>query len=169
MQPGRWFAVRFALLAATLLGLYYFPYPPGSAVKHWLDAYLAGYAATAGFVLRRFEPAVYVVGQDILGRYSLRIVKTCDAMDVKILLVSAIVAWPAPAVRRVAAALVAVLALFVVNVTRICTLYYVGLTWPAAFELLHLEIWPALILVVAVAAFVGYIAWTSRARRDELA
>jgi hypothetical protein len=88
------FAITFALLCGVLLGLYYFPYSEGGRIRPVLDGFLHRYAASAGLVLRWFEPRVQVIGQDIIGRYSLRIVKTCDAMDVTILLMSAIVAWP---------------------------------------------------------------------------
>ena len=72
------------MISGCLLGLYYFPYSDAGPVKKWLDAYLHGYASSAATVLRWFEPEVSVVGQTIAGRASLRIVRTCDAMDVTI-------------------------------------------------------------------------------------
>lgn len=163
--PALRFAITFALLAATLLSLYYFPYPQGSAVRAYTDAFLHGYAATAGAVLARFEPFVRVSGQDIIGRYSLRIVKTCDAMDITILLVSAMLAWPCPWARRATGTLVAILVLFVVNVARICALYYVGVHAPSSFEFMHLDLLPAFLLLVAVGVFLVFTDWANKKPR----
>ena len=50
----------------------------------------------------------------------------------------------------------------VVNIVRICSLYYVGVYSPSSFELAHLEIWPAIILLVALGIFFGLIGWERR-------
>ena len=154
---GWQFGVSFALTATALLGLYYFPYPRGSVMQRVLAGYLHHYAWVSGSLLRLLEPNIIVSGQDILGRYSVRIVKTCDGMDVNILLFSAIMAWPCVVRRRVAAAAIGVAVLFVVNTSRICSLYLIGVYAPASFELVHLELWPVLILIVAVIFFLLFI------------
>ena len=51
-------------------------------------------------------------------------------MDVQILLVLAVSAWPTTARKRIVAALVGCLAIFILNVARICSLYYVGVHLP---------------------------------------
>ncbi len=148
------FVVVFGLLAVTLLGLYYFPYPEGSTVQRWLDAYLRGYAAVSGAILRCFEPTLLVQGQSLIGRFSLRIVKTCDAMDVQILFASAVLAWPGPWLRRLVAAVLGAAVILVANVLRICSLYFVGVYMPDWFEFAHVELWPAILLVLATGMFV---------------
>jgi exosortase H (IPTLxxWG-CTERM-specific) len=159
---ARRFALVFALSSCALLALYYFPYPEGSWMKHELAGYLRAYAATAGAVLRWFDPSVVVRGQDIVGRYGLRIARTCDAMDVQILFVCAVLAWPTEWRVRALVAAGGAAALFVVNVARICSLYYVGLWRPSWFEFVHLELWPAVIVIAAVAAFAAFAIWTRR-------
>jgi exosortase/archaeosortase family protein len=156
------FVLTFALVSGCLLGVYYFPYSDGGSAKKWLDAYLHGYAASAGLVLSWLEPHIEVTGQTIVGRYSLRIVRTCDAMDVTILLLAAVLSWPSRWTRRLVAAAVGIGALFLVNIVRICSLYYVGVYFPSSFELAHLEIWPAIILLVALGIFFGLIGWERR-------
>lgn len=158
-SPARRFALVFGIMSGSLLSAYYFPYANDTAMRGWLDAYLRGYAALAGGVLRWFEPTLRVEGQNIVGRSSLRIVKTCDAMDVQILFLSAVLAWPG---RRLVGGLVAaagVLGLFVINVIRICSLYYIALVVPSWFDFAHLELWPAAMVVAAVAGFVAFTLW----------
>src|SRR5579871_3773725 len=95
----RRFAVTFAVLATVLLGLYYLPGQPAALEQ----AIPRAYACVAGFFLRAIDPGLRVQGTDLLGGASLRIVKTCDAMDVTILLASALLAWPRPWPRRLLA------------------------------------------------------------------
>jgi exosortase/archaeosortase family protein len=156
------FALTFGLLAVTLLGLYYFPYPDGGVVKPCIDGFLHCYAVVASVFIRLLEPGVQVVRSDIIGRFPMRIVRTCDAMDVQILVASALLAWPAPWPRRLVSIVVSAVILCAVNVARICSLYFVGVRFPAYFEVAHLEVWPALILVTAVALFFAMTAWSNR-------
>jgi exosortase/archaeosortase family protein len=152
-RPAVWFVLRFALLSAVLLGIYYYPYSDSSPIQPWIDGFLDRYAASAGWVLHWLEPQVRVVGTSIIGRYSLRIVKTCDAMDVTILLTSAILAWPSPWRRKLIGALAGILLLYVLNVLRICSLYGIGIMYPSFFETAHVDVWPAIILVASVSFF----------------
>src|SRR5262249_51781524 len=94
------FMLRFGVIAAVFCGLYAYPYAEGSWVQRALSRYLEAYASAAGAVLSLFDHDVRVVGSDIAGRFALRIVKDCDAMDVNILLSAAILAFPASAGRR---------------------------------------------------------------------
>ena len=152
------FVVVFGVTSAVLLAAYYFPYSTGSTMRSVLDAYLKGYATVAGAILRPFEPNLVVSGQDIIGRYSIRIVKTCDGMDVYILFVSAIMAWPCALRRRLMGAAVGLALLVVTNTARICSLYYVGVYAPSSFEFVHIELWPVVILLLAVTLFLLFIA-----------
>ena len=146
----------FAAIAVPLLVAYYFPYASDSWVHKLLEKYLRGYAAAAGTMLRVFEPNIRVNGQDILGRYSMRIVKTCDGMDVNILFASAVLAWPTGFRQRLVAVATGLTLLSVMNVLRICTLYCVGVYAPTSFELVHIELWPIAILAAAAGSFMAF-------------
>jgi exosortase/archaeosortase family protein len=161
-RPARRFVLMFVVIAGLLLPAYYFPYSHGSSIERVFEAYLHGYAVVAGGLLRLFDRGVFVVGQDITGAFSLRLVKTCDAMDVTLLFVSAVVAWPGDRRRRLLAALAGAVLLFFVNTLRICALYLVGLHFPSSFELVHLEIAPIVLLAVAVGAFFLFSRWMAR-------
>jgi len=102
---------------------------------------------------------VRVVGHDIVGRTSLTVAKNCDAMDVCLLFASAIVAFPARWSRRLAGIAAGILVLTTINVLRIASLYYVDLRWPAAFDVIHAEVWPLALVALAVAAFLWWSRW----------
>ena len=154
MPNGARFAVRFALIAGVLFGLYSFPYVACGISEAGFDRYLAGYARLTGWVLGWFEPGVRVTGTVISGRFSLEIVKSCDAMEDNILFLSAVFALPSPARRRAAAAALGLTLLVIANLARLVSLYFVGLYAPSAFEFFHIELWPLLLILLTVGAFV---------------
>jgi exosortase/archaeosortase family protein len=151
------FVFFFALTAGVLFSIYSFPYPEGSLGQRWSDGYLRAYSHLAGGVLATFEPHVSVSGQNIMGRYPLRIVRGCDAVDAQILLMAAVLASHLYSWRwRIAGALAGFVVLTAANVLRICSLYYVGLLRPAYFDFCHHELWPLLLIVLAAGAFVWW-------------
>lgn len=153
------FAVVFACVAGALLAAYSFPYAAHGVREDLFAWYLAGYAQAAGAMIRLTDPAVHVSGAEIVGRTSLTIAKNCDAMDVNMLLVAAIIAFPARWRRRLAGIAAGVAALTLVNILRIVTLYHVNLRAPTAFDFLHTEVWPFGMVVAAVAAFALWSRW----------
>jgi exosortase/archaeosortase family protein len=157
------FAVVFALVGGALLTLYSFPYAQHGIREDWFARYLALYARLAGLVLRVFDSGVHVAGNDIVGRVSLTVAKNCDAMDVSLLFVAAVVAFPAPWRRRLVGMGAGVAALTVVNVLRIVSLYYVDVHWPRAFEAVHAEVWPLAIVALAAGAFLAWCRWAQSA------
>jgi exosortase/archaeosortase family protein len=116
-----------------------------------------------------FDPRVVVQGNVVTGRYALSIVKTCDAMEANLLFLAAVLAFPAaPAPvkrrwpRKLLAALAGIAAISALNVARICSLYAVGIYYPSAFELFHIEVWPLLLIGAAAALFAVAARWLSR-------
>jgi exosortase/archaeosortase family protein len=160
------YAIRFCLtflaVAGALSLLYAFPYAKNGAVERAFDQYLAAYARAAGALLSLFDSEVRVVGDRILGRYPLQIVKDCDAMDAKILLASAIAAFPARTRDRVIGVIACVFGIFVANLTRIASLYFVGIHAPDSFEFAHRELFPLLLVALAAVLFLGWVRWVRR-------
>ena len=158
---GLRFALVYAAIAATLFAIYAFPFELFGAQHDWLNGYLAGYAHLAGAVLRVFDGSVVVDGTFIHGRYPLQIVRNCDAAEVNILFVSAMLAFPGALSRKAIPLLSGVAVLVGANVTRICSLYYVGVFAPNWFRTAHEEIWPLLLVICAVVVFLVCVRYLS--------
>jgi exosortase/archaeosortase family protein len=156
------FAAGFVLVAGVLFTVYTLPTDQGGISESVFSAYLGWYARLTGHVLALFDPAVSVHGQDVVGRYSLRIVRNCDAMEANILFASAVLAFPGAWKKRLAGVVLGIPLLVAVNVLRICSLYYVGIHWPSAFEVFHLEVWPLILIACGVAAFLIWAVWAEQ-------
>src|SRR3954470_17594783 len=82
---GLRFAIGYVVIAAVLFSIYGFPFELFGARSDWLAGYLRLYARLAGGALQLFERGVVVTGDRIDGRFSLQIVRNCDAIEVNIL------------------------------------------------------------------------------------
>jgi exosortase family protein XrtM len=154
------FAVVFALSAGVLLTVYSFPYAEHGMREDLFTWYLGAYARLSGWVIRLFDPSAHVAGTDVIGRTSLTIAKYCDAMDVNLLLIAAMLACPSSWKRRLVGIVAGVLLLSVVNIGRIVALYQIGVHAPGAFEFVHAELFPLLMVVLAVGVFVVWARWS---------
>jgi len=150
------FLGRFVIVAGIGLGLYYFPYDPRSFPARCMHHYLAAYAHLAGAAVRFFDSRVRVIGTDILGRFNLTFAMNCDAMDVFILFSSAVLSFPSTWRHRSLGLTAGLVTLVTLNVVRITSLYWVGVHFPRAFELLHIDLWP---MAIVGATSGGFLLW----------
>jgi exosortase/archaeosortase family protein len=166
MNPFQRRALRYVALAAVLGGAayaaLYFPYPPGSFPVRLLSWYLHQVAwASAGGVWL-FDRSVTVHEDVVQGRFSLKIVLDCAALDAHALYGAAVLAYPAPWRTRLGGFVAGTALLAAVNVVRIAVLYVVGLRWPPAFHVLHEEV---LQFGIVLTAFLAFVAWILRVQR----
>lgn len=152
-SPASRFVVRFAAFALAGFVAYGFPYAPESAVSGWFESYLRAYAEVVAAVLSLFESELVVNGTTLIGRTTIQVVRSCDAMDANILLASAILASEGSRARKLFAVVLALAFVAVLNVTRIVSLYFALVHYPGCFGALHLEVWPLILLLAAGAAF----------------
>ena len=156
--------LTFGVRAGALLTLYSFPMAHGVR-ESFFEWYLSGYARMTGLILKLSDPGIRVAGRQITGRASLTIVKNCDAMDVNIMLVAAMLAFPSRWPLRAAGIAGGVALLLAANIARIVSLYYVSARWPRAFDVIHVELWPLALVVLATVVFVTWSRWAVRAAR----
>ena len=159
---GLRFAIGYVLVAAVLFSIYGFPFELFGARSDWLAGYLRMYARLAGSALRLFESGIVVSGDRIDGRFSLQIVRNCDAIEVNILFASAVLAFPAPWLRRTLALAGGLALLVVANIARICLLYFVGVYRPHWFKTAHEEIMPLFLIALTALSFLFWARYLTR-------
>lgn len=161
------FVSCFCLVAVLLFGVYCFPYADVGISESVFNWYIDGYARAVAFVLRLFESHITLIDNQIHGRVSLEVAKSCDAIECLILFVAAVVAAPGALSRKLAVLLVGLPGLAALNVTRIVALYYAGVLWPTSFHAFHTVIWPLVLVAVTVLAFLRARRWLQPSERTE--
>jgi len=122
--------------------------------------YLAFNARVAGAVLGALGEHTRVSDRSIAGdRYALEVSRGCDAVQPTALYLSAILATPAAWKRRLAGIAAGVLVLFALNLVRIVSLYYVGAFAPDWFDVVHVDLWGAVFVLLAVSL---WLLWAYR-------
>lgn len=168
MSSGTWsesrrFALSYAAISGSLFASYFvFTFPYSGWPYALFTRYLHVYALVAATLLRAFDPLVSVSQNDIVGRTSLAIVRGCDGSEVLILFAGAVLASHLHSWRlRLVGVVVGIAALSAANVARICSLYFVGVHAPSSMELWHLELWPLILVLLAVGLFLFWGRWAS--------
>jgi exosortase/archaeosortase family protein len=159
--------IRFLTIFATVL-LVYFGATLTPPVKNWFfPAYLRLNAQVSGGLLRALGQNVKVEDRaiSISGGATLQIERGCDAVDPSALFVAAVIASPVRWTSRFPAALGGTLLLMVLNLARVVSLFFVRLHYPKAFDFMHLDVWQALFIFLAILLW-GL--WASRASRTAL-
>ncbi len=163
-RDGR--SLRFVIMAAVVMAvfysLYYYPYDANSAPGRLIAGYLAGYARASAALIALVDPAVFVHDNVIAGRFSLKIVKSCAATDIKAMFAAAVLAFGAPLRLRIVGMIVGLVALTALNIARIATLYFVGIHLPGWFDTIHEELFQLTLFAAALGCFAAWLAYVRR-------
>lgn len=89
----------------------------------------------------------------------------CDAVEPSALFVSAVLASPVPLLSRLSAAAIGTIVLMLLNLIRVVSLFLVRVYYPQAFDTMHLDVWQALFIFLAI---VFWAMWASRVSRQRV-
>lgn len=132
--------------------------PPG---QQWFVAPWTAMVAQASIAaMQVFDPAVAAAGAVITSTktgFSVVILAGCNGVEAMIVLVAAIVAYPAPWRHRLVGLVAGVAAIQVLNLVRIVSLFYLGQWNRGLFEWAHLYAWQALIMLDALVVFLVWL------------
>ena len=152
------FALKFGALMILFNGLILTPY-----FDHLLYSYLAANAWVANGILHWLGQDTSVAEITVRSaRFAITVRRGCDAVEPSWFLCAALISFPAPFIRKVMGILAGVALLQVLNLIRIVSLYFIGLHYPRYFGPAHLEIWPVMFIIAAIALWIGWIGWSRR-------
>jgi len=86
----------------------------------------------------------------------------CNGVEATIVLIAAVLAFPAPWKARFVAIALGFLAVQGLNIVRIISLFYLGDWNLEAFKWIHLYLWPALIMLDVLIVFIVYLRYLGR-------
>lgn len=129
--------------------------------------YTKAITATAAGVLNLLGEHVRRAGTLISGRLFVVDIKNgCNGIEAMVFIIAAMIAFDAPIRERLIGIGVGAVAIQLLNLIRIVTLYWIGAHRREWFETFHLAIWQTVIFISAIVVFLW---WTSRVQQSDAA
>lgn len=156
--------LSFLLVFAVLLAVFYVSIAfSRSYNERFLPSYHHLIARVSGGVLAVLGHETTVADTSISSpKFSVQIVRGCDAVEAIALFVCAVLAFPLPFLKKLAGLIVGAPLLLILNLVRIVSLFLVGVYSPRLFALTHLDVWQALFIFFAVLLWIIWLLWATR-------
>jgi exosortase H (IPTLxxWG-CTERM-specific) len=140
------FFIVFVALQALLFGLELTPWAQAHFVEPWTNAL----ARISTWLVTVFDPNVMAVGKimrSTTNGFAVSIEAGCNGVEATIVLLAAILAFPAPWKNKLAGLAAGIVAVQGLNIVRVISLFYLGQWDRQWFEWAHLYVWQALIML----------------------
>jgi len=137
--------------------------------KAVIEPFTGALAALSAGLILPFDDSVVAYGKVLQFTdtgFAVSIEAGCNGVEATIVLVAAVLAFPAPWRARLLAIGAGFLAVQAMNILRIISLFYLGRWNMDAFTWVHLYLWPVLIMLDVLIVFVVYLRWLSRRTGD---
>jgi exosortase H (IPTLxxWG-CTERM-specific) len=129
---------------------------------HVIVPFTSSLAHISVWLMRLFDHSVVAQGDaivDALRGGGIRIVAGCNGVEAVLILVSAVLAFPAPWKHKLAGIGLGFVAIQALNLVRIVSLYYLQRWNTVWFEWFHLYLWQALIILDALVFWLVWLRW----------
>ena len=155
------FFILFVLLLAVLFGLELTPWVQDWFVVPWTSAL----AKISTSLVTLFDGNVEATGKIIRSNtngFAVSIEAGCNGVEATLVLLAAMLAFPAPWKHKVVGLVIGILAVQLLNILRVVSLFYLGQWNYDVFEWAHLYVWQALIMLDVL---VVWLIWVRRVPR----
>jgi exosortase H (IPTLxxWG-CTERM-specific) len=158
LRPEARFLITFLLVLGASFAL--LAWKPVN--DHVVEPFTGQIAKMSGVTLRALGEPVTRVGTALRSpRFAVNIKNGCNGVEAMVILLAAIVAFPASWKARLAGLAVGAAAIQVVNLLRVVVLFLTGTYWPRFFDTSHTVVWQSLVILSAVLI---WILWARRVR-----
>ncbi len=140
------FFISFVVILVALFAAELTPPVQKALVLPWTEAL----ARISAGLITMFDPRVAAFGkilQSTANGFAVSIEAGCNGIEAAIILIAAMLAFPAPWKHRVIGVLAGLSAVQALNIVRVISLFYLGQWNTKAFEWAHLYLWQALIML----------------------
>ncbi len=129
-----------------------------------------GLARVTGAILTVFGEAPFVEGNVVATeRFGITVVTACTGLFITGLFLVAVIAFPAGIRAKLIGATLGIGGMFVLNVVRLVSLYFIGVHLPNLLDTFHLLVWQSLLVVLAVLLWLFWVGvWGRSTRREEV-
>jgi exosortase H (IPTLxxWG-CTERM-specific) len=114
-------------------------------------------ATVSGHLLGLFGEKISINGCSLSSpRFSVTIYNGCNGLIATLILLSGVLAFPARWTGKMIGVIGGILAIQIINLVRIVSLFYIGVFVPKLFNQAHIYIWQSIVILASVAL---WIAW----------
>ena len=167
-----WFAthgrdLRFLIIFAVLMGGYYLLTTTNPMKTRFFPWYLRLNAQLAAGTLNAFGyDGVEAKSTALTSKHgSISVERGCDAVEPTALFAAAVLASPMAFGTKLPAVAVGALFLAAVNVIRIISLFLSAAHWKPAFDILHLDVWQAVFIFLALLLWLTWVSWAGKRQK----
>lgn len=122
-----------------------------------VDPYTGFVAKMSGAVLRLIGEDIVVDGLHLRSaRFSVTIYNGCNGLITSLIFISGVLAFPARWKAKLVGAIGGLIAIQIINLVRIVSLYYIGVFLPQFFNQSHIFVWQSVVILAGVTL---WIAW----------
>ena len=178
-SPGRepsgesWFRthgrdLKFILVFGSFLTAYYIFSTTDIMSQRFFPWYLELNASASGWLLQNIGfDDVTVRGKTIRSTTSagITVERGCDAIEPAAMFIAAVLGSPVLFRRKIPAIILGTLFLLLLNLVRLASLFLTGIYLRSLFDLMHLNVWQAAFIIVALMLWALWAARESRLRK----
>jgi exosortase family protein XrtM len=158
---GAWFVALIALFSAVTFA----PFLQG-----FFTGYLQLDARLGGIILNGLGQQTHCVGDTISSsRFAETVLSECSANEFVVFLWAGILAFPTAVRRKIVGLILGTVAVGLVNLARIVTLFLVGVYRPQIFPTVHEELWPGLFSIAMILFVAGWASWATQKGKSHAA
>lgn len=142
--------LRFLAIFSVLLAVLFIAELTPPAQRWVVQPWTNFVALMSGAVASWIDPNTIVTGptlMDPVSRFGVTIVAGCNGVEATIMLLAAMVAYPASLTAKAWGLVIGTIAVQGLNLVRVVSLYFIGRWSMPAFEFAHLYAWQVLILL----------------------
>ncbi|MFQ5493970.1 MAG: exosortase H [Phycisphaerae bacterium] len=162
--------VAFVVLFVVLMGSFYAVTLLKPVQTTVMPAYLRLNARASAVILNLFGENAKTRDTSVTSpRYSVNIQHGCDAIQPSGLFLAAVLAFPATFRSKLPGLVVGTLVLALINLVRIVTLFYTGIYRPRWFEIMHIDVWQPIFILLSLVLWILWAWWATRDPKQTIA
>ena len=139
--------------------------------RHVIVPFTSAIADVCVWIVGIFDPHAIAHGkilQSTTSGFAISIERGCNGVEAVIILISAMLAFPASWRHKLAGIGIGFLAIQAMNIVRIISLFYLGQWSRLWFDWFHLYLWQALIVLDALVVFLVWLRYLPRRQTQAL-
>jgi exosortase H (IPTLxxWG-CTERM-specific) len=146
---------RFLVLFLSILGVSFTVIALRQVNDLFVTPYTAVIARMSGFVLRIFGENATVTGCVVSSpRFGVTIYNGCNGLITSLIFISGVLAFPARISAKLIGVIGGLLAIQLINLVRIVSLFYIGVFLPQHFNDAHIFVWQSLVIIAGISLWI---------------